>query len=308
MELAGLYQSVLISADAARSSAFYATTLGLTQLASGFSDQLLFTDEPEQSGAYIRLIVAPDAARGRNGPGAIHHTAFLVESTNAQLKWKRWLEDHSVNVLGPYDRGYFRSIYFRDPDRALLEIATRWPGLDDDEDEEELGTHDFVPAPEFLPVGRDEAAIKQQTWPEPLKKIGGDMDLRGLHHISAVCRDIERTAAFYTGPLGLRLVKRTRSFDDSNVPHWYFGSADAQPGTLITFFQFPPNQQRPAQPGLSVPLSFGFAVDTPNDLEQWRARLSAAGVEIIASPFATANDTLFFHDPDGILVSVSVRA
>ncbi len=62
------------------------------------------------------------------------------------------------------------------------------------------------------------------------------MTIRGIHHITLVCADMERTARFYTEVLGLCLVKRTVNFDDPHSKHLYFGDRVGSPGTVITFF------------------------------------------------------------------------
>jgi glyoxalase family protein len=58
-----------------------------------------------------------------------HHTALGVETGEGLLRWKRRLTDLGWAVSGPYDRGYFTSLYFRAPDGQLLEIATDGPGF-----------------------------------------------------------------------------------------------------------------------------------------------------------------------------------
>jgi glyoxalase family protein len=69
----------------------------------------------------------------------------MVEDEAEQDRFKAHLEQHGVRVSGPFDRTYFRSIYFRDPDGHILEIATRGPGFTVDEPEEELGTRMILP-------------------------------------------------------------------------------------------------------------------------------------------------------------------
>jgi glyoxalase family protein len=64
------------------------------------------------------------------------------------------------------------------------------------------------------------------------------MQLVGLHHITCVCSDAQRTLDFYRG-LGFALVKKTVNFDDPHSYHLYFGDAEGSPGSLITFFEWP---------------------------------------------------------------------
>jgi glyoxalase family protein len=64
------------------------------------------------------------------------------------------------------------------------------------------------------------------------------MQLTGLHHVTCVCADAQRTLDFYRG-IGFSLVKKTVNFDDPHSYHLYFGDEIGRPGTLITFFEWP---------------------------------------------------------------------
>jgi glyoxalase family protein len=65
------------------------------------------------------------------------------------------------------------------------------------------------------------------------------MQLTGLHHVTCVCADAQRTLDFYRDRLGFSLVKKTVNFDDPHSYHLYFGDELGSPGTLITFFEWP---------------------------------------------------------------------
>ena len=67
----------------------------------------------------------------------------------------------------------------------------------------------------------------------------------GIHHVTAICRDPANNVAFYTGNLGLRLVKRTVNFDDPGTWHLYYGDEIGRPGTALTFFAWG-DSSRPA--------------------------------------------------------------
>ena len=64
------------------------------------------------------------------------------------------------------------------------------------------------------------------------------MSILGLHHITIVSADPQRTLDFYTRVLGHRLIKQTVNFDDPGSYHLYFGNAEARPGSVITFFEW----------------------------------------------------------------------
>src|SRR5437667_2251336 len=63
--------------------------------------------------------------------------------------------------------------------------------------------------------------------------------LPGLHHVTAITSDTQRNVDFYTGLLGLRLVKVTVNFDDPGAYHLYYGEEVGHAGTILTFFAWP---------------------------------------------------------------------
>ncbi|MEX0927830.1 MAG: VOC family protein [Balneolales bacterium] len=60
--------------------------------------------------------------------------------------------------------------------------------------------------------------------------------IHGIHHITAICGDPQKNLEFYTGILGMRLVKKTVNFDDPETYHLYYGNETGHPGSLISFF------------------------------------------------------------------------
>jgi catechol 2,3-dioxygenase-like lactoylglutathione lyase family enzyme len=233
--------------------------------------------------------------RGRWGGGGTHHLALQVAGRTGLLKWKRRLTDCGVNVSGPYDRNYFHSIYFRDSDGALLEIATTGSGFA--HDEAVLGAS-HRSAPDAVMVGaRGELPIAAETWPRPVPEITADMELAGFHHVTAVASDNERTSEFFTKTVGLKLIKKTDYMDAPNATHYYFAGPDPAPGSVLTFFGFPGHEQ--ARLGIGQPHHFAFAVGHDTELTAWHTRLEAAGVDSTPIQDFTYYRTFFFRDPDG---------
>ena len=66
-----------------------------------------------------------------------------------------------------------------------------------------------------------------------------DKQLLGIHHVTAIAGDPQTNIDFYTGILGLRLVKLTVNFDDPATYHLYYGDGRGHPGTILTFFPWP---------------------------------------------------------------------
>jgi glyoxalase family protein len=90
-------------------------------------------------GAIVEMIDASDAQRGVNGLGTVHHVAFAVATPDDQLRMQRELRQLGLNVTDVMDRQYFTSIYFREPNGVLYEIATLPPGFAVDEPLAALG-------------------------------------------------------------------------------------------------------------------------------------------------------------------------
>lgn len=99
--------------------------------------------EAGAGGAGNSLIIrsAPDAERGTNGIGTVHHVAHRVTQLEDALKIKEKMEtEYGLKVTRVMDRKYFQSIYFRIPGGVLFEVATEGPGFMVDEPREHLGT------------------------------------------------------------------------------------------------------------------------------------------------------------------------
>ena len=63
--------------------------------------------------------------------------------------------------------------------------------------------------------------------------------ISGIHHITLLCADVERSVGFYRNLLGMRVVKQTVNEDDRAARHLFFGDEEGRPGTLITCLEYP---------------------------------------------------------------------
>jgi glyoxalase family protein len=99
-----------------------------------------------QGGAAAELHVAvqPDLPEARQGAGAVHHVAFRIPDAEYEA-WADRLTQVRLPSSGPVDRFYFRSLYFREPNGILFEIATDGPGFATDESMEALGEKLLLP-------------------------------------------------------------------------------------------------------------------------------------------------------------------
>ena len=62
--------------------------------------------------------------------------------------------------------------------------------------------------------------------------------INGIHHVTAIASGAQKNIDFYTGILGLRLVKKTVNFDAPEIYHFYYGDESGTPGTILTFFPY----------------------------------------------------------------------
>ncbi|MFL6416560.1 MAG: ring-cleaving dioxygenase [Bryobacteraceae bacterium] len=121
--------------------------------------------------------------------------------------------------------------------------------------------------------------------------------LNGVHHVTAITNDAQRNVDFYTGLLGLRLVKKTVNFDDPQSYHLYYGDARGTPGTILTFFVWPGASKGRVGPG--EPSKVAFEVPA-GSLSSWRQRLANSGVPITENGNVFGAATISFPDPDGM--------
>jgi catechol 2,3-dioxygenase-like lactoylglutathione lyase family enzyme len=119
----------------------------------------------------------------------------------------------------------------------------------------------------------------------------------GIHHITAIAGDPRQNVDFYTGVLGLRLVKITVNFDDPEAYHLYYGDGHGRPGTILTFFVWPGAQR--GRHGNSQVTAASFAVPT-DSLNFWTERLAARGIDFERLPQRFGQPVLSFADRDGM--------
>src|SRR3954471_4730042 len=100
------------------------------------------------------------------------------------------------------------------------------------------------------------------------------MQLTGIHHLTAISAKPRENLAFYTGLLGMRLVKKTVNQDDVSAYHLFYADAKANPGTDLTFFDFPAAPERRGSNSIS---RTALRVAGEKSLGYWRDRLKQAG-------------------------------
>ncbi len=120
----------------------------------------VFAMGPGGAGAEIHLEERPDLPWTSVGVGGVHHVAFRTPNADEQAAWMERIRSAGLGTSDLIDRYYFRSLYFREPNGILYEIATDGPGFATDEDPAHLGER--LALPPFLEPRRAqiEAGLK----------------------------------------------------------------------------------------------------------------------------------------------------
>ncbi len=124
-----------------------------------------------------------------------------------------------------------------------------------------------------------------------------NLELGGLHHVTAVTAHAPENLAFYTGVLGLRLVKKTVNQDDVSAYHLFYADEKGSAGTEVTFFDW--SQAEPNQPGVGEVSAVALRVHGAAALDWWANRFEDLGVPHRRSTDVTGRDVLAFVDPEG---------
>jgi glyoxalase family protein len=110
---------------------------------------------------------------------------------------------------------------------------------------------------------------------------------------------------FYSGVLGLRLVKLTVNFDDPTAHHLYYGDGAGTPGTILTFFPYPNGY--PGRPGRGQATVTSLSI--PRDSVQfWVDRFKQNEVEFDKPQAREGGQVIGFRAPDGLLLELVATA
>lgn len=298
----GLHHITLVCANAARTLDFYTRILGLKLVKKtvNFDDpgsyHLYFGDRVGTPGTVVTFFEWPHAPKGRPGIGGTHHFALTVHDRNGLLKWKRRLGDLNIAVDGPYDRDWFHSIYFRDPDGVHIEIATAGPGV----------IIEGTPALPIVTTEHEKRYPANESWPDLVSEIDTEMSLRaGFHHTTAYSSNLERTHEFLGRLLELNLILKTKDQGGSEARHWFWSTNNGQPGSLLSYFEFDPLKMKPARIGTGQTHHIALAIADENSQIEWREKLLSAGLQVSPVTDRIYFKSIYTSDPDGHIIELA---
>lgn len=104
------------------------------------------------------VIVEHDGPKEKPGRGSVHHLAIRVKDGENLRFWEKRIQDFGFEVMKITDRYYFESLYFKEENGIVFELATDGPGFTVDASIEELGTK--LDLPPFLESKRAEIEAK----------------------------------------------------------------------------------------------------------------------------------------------------
>ena len=127
------------------------------------------------------------------------------------------------------------------------------------------------------------------------------MQLKGLHHLTAITADAPSNHNFYTRTLGLRMVKKTVNQDDTTAYHLFYADGLGSPGTDITFFDWPVGRERR---GTHSICRTGLRIKGEKAFKFWSDHFKARGVAAEKVVEREGRLTLDFEDFEGQRLSL----
>jgi glyoxalase family protein len=125
--------------------------------------------------------------------------------------------------------------------------------------------------------------------------------INGLHHITAISGPAQENLDFYSGVLGMRLVKKSVNQDDPGTYHLFYADAEGHPGTDLTFFPW----AQMAPPRMGHGLAVEVSLEVPrNSLEFWGQRLEKYGAKANAIESRFGDRVLTLTDPHGMRLAL----
>jgi glyoxalase family protein len=119
----------------------------------------------------------------------------------------------------------------------------------------------------------------------------------GIHHVTCIAGDPQENVDFYTGTLGMRLVKKSVNQDVPDTYHLFYADGEGHPGADLTFFPWP--KLPPVQKGAGLAVEVSLAIPK-GSVEYWEDRLATAGANTGDREVRHGEHALRLTDPHGL--------
>jgi glyoxalase family protein len=138
-QIRGFHSVTLLESELVPTARFLEGTMGFRG-AGEEGGRFRFQTGDGGAGATVNVVHDPEAPRGEEAVGTVHHVAWRARDDGHELEWRQHIVDAGRDITPVINRKYFHSIYFREPGGVLFEIATDGPGFTVDEQPEALGS------------------------------------------------------------------------------------------------------------------------------------------------------------------------
>ena len=139
------FHSVVLEVRKLESTAKILTDIFGYQLLTQEGNRYRFITDATAAGNIVDIVEEPNGSNGHNGAGTNHHVAFRAKDDTTMMEFREKVMATGISITDKIDRNYFYSLYFREPNGILFEIASDNPGFATDESVKELGTHLMLP-------------------------------------------------------------------------------------------------------------------------------------------------------------------
>ena len=137
----------------------------------------------------------------------------------------------------------------------------------------------------------------------PVPLAAPSLRITGLHHLTLISSDLERTTGFYRDLLGFTLVRETVNEDDPGTRHFWFAAEPQDPdGLRLSFLEYP--QMQEAAQGTGSVHHIALRVGSPAEVGAWRDYLQSR--EIPTTPVHERGGlvSVYLRDPDGHILEI----
>lgn len=140
------FHSVVLTVKKVDPTAKILTDIFGYELLKQEGNRFRFITDANATANIVDIVEEPNGSHGHNAGGTNHHVAFRAKDDNIMMEFREKVKSAGLNITEKIDRNYFYSLYFREPNGVLFEIASDNPGFAIDENVNELGTHLMLPS------------------------------------------------------------------------------------------------------------------------------------------------------------------
>jgi glyoxalase family protein len=284
--ITGLHHITLVTANQEVNGRFYTEILGLRRVKLTVNQDdiyhrhLFYADENGTTGSAITFFEWPDLPPGIMGLGSPHHLSYTLPNIDALPKWRAWLTTNKVPISGPYVRDGRISLYLRDPDGVLVEIA--------------------CPNKEGL---SESYTLEMSNDLPQVESITQDMKLATFNHASPITSEPELMRRYFERVLGLQSPFTSPNPDQEGTS--ILGIGNEEKPDFLRYLAYPKAEDGFVGKGSIHHIA--MAVNTDQDQEAVMRRLTTMGIQHSGVINRFYFKSLYFRDLEGNLLEIATK-